>query len=675
MLDSILHALRWVFLLRVPLLTATAAFVVIPWLALGKMRSLLGSLLDVTPVGMGLITASGIFCAWTSLVAAWVVNVNGPARFGFDFGVAGSLPAYWFVASGLFPSFLLIAAAYHSRRWGERQAGGLIAGILGGALVAAGIGWATLRIYRDFLSTGPAPAVVGSWLTGFSSNITAGYVVDGHAHPSHLLAAVLFAVFLAVYFGLGALKWLLGRQNTGIPTLVYVLLLITLACWFLGETAFFLDRYGVPVLFILAVLLVIGFLSPWTDHRFRTHTIAREKAPFPEDVLLATGADRVVLVAASGGGIQSAAWTARVLTGLELKFREAGQPNVFAKAVRLISSVSGGSVGAMYFSSLYQPGGTIPAKPEEVEQAWHYAAQSSLENVARGIVYGDFLRLLSLFAWWIDGRGRALERSFLRSPELARKLTAKLSDWFAGTLAGDRPSNIFNATLVETGDRLLFSTSHFHADDPDANPQGRPVPTARWEFHSFRPGHDVSIATAARLSASFPYVSPAARPDIGGPFHPELHVVDGGYYDNDGMASLVEWLDQGLRMLHSKGQLNRIRKVMVLMIHGLPDTVQAGSPQGQKRLGWPFQAIAPLEAVLAVRSAAQRANDELLIRLLKERWTEKVEIQALPVDFSSDPRESPPLSWHLATAQKNAIQGDWDRQGNMIFHQVQRFLS
>ena len=72
--------------------------------------------------------------------------------------------------------------------------------------------------------------------------------------------------------------------------------------------------------------------------------------------------DTMIVVAANGGGIQASAWTARVLTGLE----EACQPDQldcdqdFGKSIRLISSVSGGSVGTMYFMNEYEEDGTLP---------------------------------------------------------------------------------------------------------------------------------------------------------------------------------------------------------------------------------------------------------------------------------------------------------------------------
>jgi hypothetical protein len=62
------------------------------------------------------------------------------------------------------------------------------------------------------------------------------------------------------------------------------------------------------------------------------------------------------VVAVNGGGIQAAAWAAQVLAGLEEACREEGCGREFDEEVRLISSVSGGSVGTMYFVNEYTDG-------------------------------------------------------------------------------------------------------------------------------------------------------------------------------------------------------------------------------------------------------------------------------------------------------------------------------
>src|SRR5439155_13797592 len=106
---------------------------------------------------------------------------------------------------------------------------------------------------------------------------------------------------------------------------------------------------------------------------------------------------------------------------------------------------------------------------------------------------------------------------------------------------------VFNATFVETGERLLLSTTDFKSPRAPGD-----TTTTGWQVfgrsdHQKEISRDVSVVTAARLSATFPFVTPAARIFQGNVFGNAHHVVDGGYYDNYGVATLIEWLDQAMK--------------------------------------------------------------------------------------------------------------------------------
>jgi predicted acylesterase/phospholipase RssA len=340
-------------------------------------------------------------------------------------------------------------------------------------------------------------------------------------------------------------------------------------------------------------------------------------------------------VAADGGGIQSAAWTARVLTGLELKCREefGSQYRDFGRSIRLISSVSGGSVGAMYFVNAYDENG-LPEEPA-LEKVVELAETSSLDDIAWGLVYPDLRRTIFPFFWdkYID-RGQALERALTRDSRLSQGL----SHWQAGVRAGWRPAVVFNATIADTGQPLLLSTSNL-----------RPSRYSRKNFSELYPNMDIAIVTAARLSATFPYVTPASRADVGGPYQAEFHVVDGGYYDNYGLSTLVEWLNQALC------GSDKIQRVLILQIRGA--TPGEGVELKNKR-GWFYQAFAPIGTMLHVRTAGQFTRGEEEVKLLERvAFPNKVSIETALFQFCG---QDPPLTWHLTQKQKAAIETEWE---------------
>ncbi len=196
--------------------------------------------------------------------------------------------------------------------------------------------------------------------------------------------------------------------------------------------------------------------------------------------------------------------------------------------------------------------------------------------------------------------------------------------------------------IVESGFRLLLGTTSLSsALAPNARESAQQLHTINGSQY------DVAARTAARLSATFPLVTPAAKANKGKCMP---HMVDGGYYDDYGMATLVEWLDQAL--LSSKG---RIQNVLVLEIHCSPVIKQAQKNTKSSR-GWLFQLVAPLLAVLHVRSAGQIAHNDIEFNLLQDRWRPQTNIQRVTFEFDG---ENAPLSWHLTKKERQEIEDKW----------------
>src|SRR5262249_40820698 len=242
----------------------------------------------------------------------------------------------------------------------------------------------------------------------------------------------------------------------------------------------------------------------------------------------------LVVVATAGGGIRAAAWTARVLTGL------AGTCERFASSLVLVSSVSGGSVGSMFVVGSYDAARRRPAARLESIRA--SAENTSLSAVGWGLVYPDLIRTLPLVGLGLRlfsrapqtiDRGWALEREWV-SHWIDHDTTAPptLGQWSDDVAAGKRPAVIFNATASESGQRLLMASTLV----------GRRAGADAFtiQFADAFDRFDIGVPTAARMSATFPWVSPMARPTDGDDVT-RLHLGDGGYYDNSGVLSAIQW--------------------------------------------------------------------------------------------------------------------------------------
>jgi predicted acylesterase/phospholipase RssA len=447
--------------------------------------------------------------------------------------------------------------------------------------------------------------------------------------PGHAFAVVAFLVTVVVYATLGLGKWWFisgGRADTAapplVPTLAAILLLLTLLTYLLAGVAFMLDRFRVP--FVVPVLVLMVFAADWpqSDHFFELRP-AQPVAVSPAEVLAQSADASAVVVAASGGGIQAAAWTATVLSRLHAEV-----PGDVAHRIRVISAVSGGSVGTMYFVDAFDRG-TLDATTLRA-RVFEPAAASSLDDIAWGFVYPDFLRLFAPFASWMD-RGHAAEMAWSRFG----RVTELLSSWRPDTRAARRPAVLFNATAAENGSRVVLGTTDLQ--------QGL---RGRMDFYDVYAGHDVPIVTAVRLSASFPYVSPAARAAGPLPVSKTFHFVDGGYYDNFGISSLADWLLEAMPL-----RADRVTRILLVQIRGpigATDPVATG-----RRRGALYQALAPLATVARTRATGQISHNNAELRLLCE--VARGRGVTLDTAVFQYPDPDTPLSWHLTVAEKDAV--------------------
>jgi len=500
-----------------------------------------------------------------------------------------------------------------------------------------------------------------------------------------------------------------------IPPIAAVMLLLSLYVLVLTGVTFFFDRYRLPVLVIIvAYFWVMGFCTK-ADHYYRVWPrpeMSSQLAPI-EVVGRATQQHRpLVIVAAAGGGIQSAAWTASVLNQLGKRLAaEPGGGYDFPHSVRLISGVSGGSVGGMFYSE------TFDEPTPDFTHSFQAASASGLGPTVRGLLRQDLWRALAPFfvSDICDDRARILEKkwcdNFDRKFSPQRKLAdATLSEWGMDALALKRPALVLNSTIVETGERLAISTV----------PKRRRL-VGEIEFND-RYCADTAVSTAARLSATFPFITPTGRPTMrdqsslrsnegaqsnrlcsGG----DQHLVDGGYYENSGLIGAIEWVDEALTDL-TNPKTNPMNypvpdNILLLVIDGFEkpydpedmnqaiSTPSIPSVPADVAHGVLYNLASPLRAVVNVRGSGQQSFARRLLRMFQWRWKlEHINIQDVKIFFDVkrpenreedvpisqkthalagkqpagrfyigvDPGKEP-LSWHLRPVEVNELAKEW----------------
>jgi hypothetical protein len=187
----------------------------------------------------------------------------------------------------------------------------------------------------------------------------------------------------------------------------------------------------------------------------------------------------------------------------------------------------------------------------------------------------------------------------------------------------------FGVTVVESGERGLLATYQSPARVRDVTG-----------------GRDVSMLTAARLSAAFPLVSAAARPDTSGAA--AFHVTDGGYWDNSGIVAAIEWLEA----------LDPPPERVIFV------EVRSSPPRGDQvpeNASWLLQLTAPLRTLVGVRYDGQPFRNESAIQTYAALWQARHGRALDRVIFElGDDRL--PLTWNLGRAAPAQLTTAWRRR-------------
>ncbi|MEZ4860280.1 MAG: patatin-like phospholipase family protein [Caldilineaceae bacterium] len=655
------HILQYLYLIRYSLLTEVA-LLLSGALAITTLSSMLGNLFVLTTWwDIALATWFATLVAWVAMTTMRLTIRSAHPILGLQLLKEPAWPEWLFA---LIFALATLPALYAI--WVQSPREPFTVGV--GIGVGLGVAW-VMRWLADLVSGPIGKLLQFLGLDRATRRLLEAANYDEVAKHQRALSFIVLALTLYI-----AGFWLLMPNRPWTlpaPALLYLYLLLILFGWLLPGLALWLDRYRVPLsLVLLTVVIAFGALAS-TDHFFvlRDKPIIAAQAPLPPAEVLANRLDQrampscsaYTVITASGGGIRASLWTAKVLTELQ---RAVGKS--FSDSIALISSVSGGSVGTMYFVDSFTPAG--PPDDARLAQIVAAAGHPSLAPTVWGLVYPDLWRLVFAIPGWdrTRDRGWALEEAWkaqMMDPG------ATLGDWRQGVIAGWRPAVVFNTTLVETGEQFLFTTL-------DGLNGGSTTP-ARWttrHFSAVYPQYDVSVATAARLSATFPYVSPVARASYKRtPVTPTYHFADGGYYDNNGVAAVVEWLE-AVNPTSSQTRAilpKRTNQVLVIQIRAT-DTQPGQQELGEKsRGGWLYSLAGPIITLLNVNSTTQLTRGDIELRLLERAYQDVVTKQA-KFQLASDGA----LSWQLSATQRDQILAGWDSPANQAqLEEIKQFFA
>ena len=655
---------------------------------------------------------SFIFAAWAAFEFAFTVMLTsrmvlayGPQRFTDLRGLPSPAELSW-QTTGMFAALALpciVMMSYGTRLalWTE------IAGIPIALAMAILVLWLAAKLHRFT----PDPHKTAAALYPFSfvrnkPNTTSSYlkpaasvlsrllperlqpgILDtpgesgaaGRLRSGHALAGITLGMLIVIYLAGAwayspAARWAEHRP----AAMFYLLFLLIFLTWLFSGLAFLLDVIRVPVLITALVTSMLFGSLDRGDHEFEIRKTGEQAALEPKDVIAAWQHRRakdnasapLVVVATAGGGIRAAAWATYVLTGLSEETNDPSRSTFpFDSSLVLVSSVSGGSLGNLYVVGSYVNGRLPLDSGVNIRRA---SEQSSLSAVGWGLLYPDALRTIPGVGLAISqdhDRGWTLEKNWLSNWKPAPKSASNLASWIKDLGEGERPAVIFNATAAESGQRFLIGTTHVPDVPSNAASKLQRPDIETLQFVTAFKGYDVDVSTAARASATFPWVSPMTRPSPepaaarNSPLSPfRMHLGDGGYYDNSGIMSATQWLVAAVETIKD-------HPVLLVLIDSTP-----GVPDNGQRWSWQRQLFAPVGTLLQVRTSSQQTRAAYELELARRvLCAANLHVEVARMYYPADALT--PMSWHLTPDQIEEIDAAWKSKDPSFVQEKQKIES
>jgi hypothetical protein len=265
----------------------------------------------------------------------------------------------------------------------------------------------------------------------------------------------------------------------------------------------------------------------------------------------------LVLVAAEGGGIRALNWTAETLIRLDSII-----PG-FSRHVYALSGVSGGGVGTTFYTAFLRD---VPAaqRINRFVQFRRVIRDDYLSAVSAALLFPESIQRLLPVAVPSLERGKWLEDSWadsyqrnlgLHTLDSAVTSLYQRPDGYDYTL----PSLLLNGTLAESGQKVI--TSNLKLDSRYFRDIVSTIDLL---------GHDVPLKTAASLCSRFPVVTNGAliHHDVLSDGNAQAyggHVVDGGYFDNSGVETCFQLLNNLVPSIRRLDSTQHIRVIPYIL--------------------------------------------------------------------------------------------------------------
>jgi len=384
--------------------------------------------------------------------------------------------------------------------------------------------------------------------------------------------------------------------------------------------------------------------------------LSRRLQPFYAD---SAHKPKLVILNHSGGGSRSAYWTMRAIP-----YADSICNGRLLKQTVLMTGASGGMVGAAYLRELIlqaESGRVNLSDPRYAENMGKDLLNAVMLAATTGDWFIRYRRLTDDGYRYSKDRATALEEQLERNTSGA--FDKRLRDYEEPERAGSIPLMVLSPTIANDGRRLIIGSQpySFLCEEVPGDGQGSNLLHENIEFSRLFQDHDAGhlrFASALRMNASFPYVTPMAEL----PSKPVMEVMDAGIRDNFGwkttyrfVHALRHWIEE-----NTSG-------VVIVQVRDLPRDRDLGRRSGTLLTKF----SAPLGGIYGNLTRSQDYSGDDAFMLLQTLL--KVPVQTIQFQLEQTKESQISLSWHLTQSEKNYI---WDAVHEAYFkEELQRLVT
>lgn len=520
--------------------------------------------------------------------------------------------------------------------------------------------------------------------------LAAGLIAD--YTPARIPAGASIFILLSVVAAVaGAITYWFHAWRTSIFLLIVLALnVVTGQDWFtFRNRAYGLDYTGeLPTYNYAALEALAAPKAVAADRDSMRQVLERWRARTGEDK------PEMVLLCVSGGGLKATYWTTHVMQ--ELQRETEGE---FMRHTAMISGASGGMIGAAYVRELemlalrsevgLSPKPVLTAERGFRPPAWRSKdgaeRQASQERQAGGLnpcsqdsaaleaIGGDLLNAVAfaivsqdLFlpspSFTYDGVEYRKDRAYAFEEELHRNsgdlFRKRLSEYEALERSGAIPMLLLTPSIVNDARRLIISPLGVrHLTLPPAGVgRGDDFEVDAVDFGAFfaeQDAHRLSLGTALRMNATYPYV----LPNVYLPSAPPVEVMDAGFRDNFGVMEASRFLQVYREWILDN--TSGVTMVQVSTLEKFEDSTIEREPRG-----WIASLFSPLGVagqLISLQDFQLDDNVGLLHELFGEDHFDFLRFSYQP----AEDRDAASMTFHLTEGEKKDIRASIEREGNV----------